>query len=208
MGCCRNWLQTQAEGVGDVDNRGELDGPVAVLECLDTRARHARKVGEHLLSEPKLDTSSCQPRPYACNSRHRRCSAGLCPAWIRHRAPNASDFKHRRSMRAWTATSQPYAWEFTHSDAEPSVKTCEQAWCSPTQDQADQIGKDLADGAAPLSRVRERLMNGDLRLPLICNRLVGSMGRSARPARSAGCRSARHPTADHQGRRGGPGDRR
>ena len=46
-------------------------------------------------------------------------------------------------------------------------KTCEQAWCSPTQDQADQIGKDLADGAAPLSRVCERLMNGDLRLLLI-----------------------------------------
>jgi len=45
------------------------------------------------------------------------------------------------------------------------AQTCEQAWCSPTQDQADPIGKDLADGAAPLSRVRERLMNGDLRLP-------------------------------------------
>ena len=41
------------------------------------------------------------------------------------------------------------------------------------QPKADQIGKDLADGAAPLSRVCERLMNGDLRLPLICNRLGG-----------------------------------
>jgi hypothetical protein len=38
-------------------------------------------------------------------------------------------------------------------------------WCSPTQDQADQISKDLADGAAPLSRVHDRLINEDLRLP-------------------------------------------
>jgi hypothetical protein len=47
-------------------------------------------------------------------------------------------------------------------------KTCEQVFgAATTQDQADQIGKDLADGAAPLSRVCERLMNGDLRLLLI-----------------------------------------
>jgi hypothetical protein len=46
-------------------------------------------------------------------------------------------------------------------------KPANRPWCSPTQDQADQIGKDLADGAAPLSHVCERLMNGDLRLPLI-----------------------------------------
>jgi DNA replication protein DnaC len=37
-------------------------------------------------------------------------------------------------------------------------------WCSPTQDQADQIGKDLADGAAPLSRVHDRLINEDMQL--------------------------------------------